>query len=481
MQQSALLPRIMPNQKAGQASASSGLVVKASELSRLRVWIFAYFFLWVFEGVLRKWVLPSLSNPLLVIRDPVVIYIYYLAYRMKIFPRTLWVVGSFILTAYMAIIGMAVLGNAAVTLYGWRTDFLHFPLIWVIAVAFGEREMRLIERNVLLLSPLMAILMVLQFVAPSSSWLNVGASEGMEQIGSALGHVRPAATVSFATGPVYFFALLSTFLINSQLTPKRYSLPLVIIALFSTMAASAVCGSRAMIAYMGIVLLVAIITGSVLAPSLILKRPQLIMRWLGALTLMGLTVGILWNVPVIQSGIEAFQVRISNAGQFEGGAQGFADRYFGGMLRFIPVLSEAPPLGYGLGLGTNVGAVLTTGEAQFTLGEDEWSRHIAESGPVFGLAFILWRIGLVLWLLKKSVYCAVRAEPLPLLFFAAVGLPLLSGNIGQATTLGYVVFTSGLCLAAVRIKEANLREASSRRGKPSMTPTASPAMARGVR
>ena len=40
-------------------------------LKVLRWLIWTYFWLLLFEGGLRKWIVPSLANPLLIIRDPV--------------------------------------------------------------------------------------------------------------------------------------------------------------------------------------------------------------------------------------------------------------------------------------------------------------------------------------------------------------------------------------------------------------------------
>ena len=38
---------------------------------RIRQLLWIYFWLLIFEGALRKWILPGLSNPLLLVRDPV--------------------------------------------------------------------------------------------------------------------------------------------------------------------------------------------------------------------------------------------------------------------------------------------------------------------------------------------------------------------------------------------------------------------------
>ena len=42
-------------------------------IQNIRRLIWLYFWLLLLEGALRKWVLPQLSNPLLIIRDPVVV------------------------------------------------------------------------------------------------------------------------------------------------------------------------------------------------------------------------------------------------------------------------------------------------------------------------------------------------------------------------------------------------------------------------
>lgn len=42
-------------------------------LYRKAIWI--YIFLLIFEGALRKWFLPSLATPLLLVRDPIAIWL----------------------------------------------------------------------------------------------------------------------------------------------------------------------------------------------------------------------------------------------------------------------------------------------------------------------------------------------------------------------------------------------------------------------
>ena len=60
---------------------------RATRYIRQLIWL--YFWLLLVEGALRKWLLPDLSNPLLVIRDPVVLAIYGLSFRARVFPKNL--------------------------------------------------------------------------------------------------------------------------------------------------------------------------------------------------------------------------------------------------------------------------------------------------------------------------------------------------------------------------------------------------------
>jgi hypothetical protein len=119
---------------------------------------------------------------------------------------------------------------------------------------------------------------------------------------------------------------------------------------------------------------------------------------------------------------------------------------------------RAPFLGWGLGIGTNAGAKYLTGHSTFLLSEGEWTRIFLESGPILGLAYIVWRCAVVVrigWLCLVSV----RANNiLPLLLFSAGFLPLINGQFGQPTILGFAVFTTGLALAARNADEPIIKK-----------------------
>ena len=65
---------------------------KEKALVWVRRLIWTYLVLLILEGALRKWIVPRFSDPLLIVRDPVVIAIYLFALRGGVFPRNRWVI-----------------------------------------------------------------------------------------------------------------------------------------------------------------------------------------------------------------------------------------------------------------------------------------------------------------------------------------------------------------------------------------------------
>ena len=97
-------------------------------------WI--YFFFLLFEGAFRKWFLPELSQGLLIVRDPIVIWIYFLAYSQGLFPiDNKYIQKCFLWNIIALIISFSINQTYLFTmLYGARTNLLHFPLIFITLI-----------------------------------------------------------------------------------------------------------------------------------------------------------------------------------------------------------------------------------------------------------------------------------------------------------------------------------------------------------
>jgi hypothetical protein len=158
------------------------------------------------------------------------------------------------------------------------------------------------------------------------------------------------------------------------------------------------------------------------------------------------------RTPIFREGVNVLSTRFSEVAEAteQSVARGLIARVFVGFSESAFVIGKAPLFGYGLGIGTNAGANILTGHSMFLLTEGEWSRILLESGPLLGLAYILWRVALTMrigWECLKSVRLG---NILPLFIFAAVVMSLLNGQFGQPTILGFAVFGAGLALAATK-------------------------------
>src|SRR5437016_5324684 len=148
---------------------------KAKQRVRQLIWL--YLWLLLIEGVLRKWVMPRYSNPLLLIRDPVMIGIYYYAFRARVFPLNGWVnslsviallslLASILFARFSAISGyVPPVPILEVNLYGMRANFFHLPIIFVMANVFDEEDIKKFGWWIIVLMIPMGLLMAAQFKA----------------------------------------------------------------------------------------------------------------------------------------------------------------------------------------------------------------------------------------------------------------------------------------------------------------------------
>jgi hypothetical protein len=416
---------------------------------RLLVWL--YFWLLLFEGALRKWIFPAWSAPLLVVRDPVALAIYTIALTKGIFPFNRFVIIAIALGVLSLGASLFVFGNLGVTLFGIRTNFLHLPLIFLIPRLFNRQDVIRIGRWLLLLALPMTLLVAWQFASPAGSRVNAATGGDLASQMIATGsHIRPAGIFSFVTGMVSFLSVVAAFLLDGFVEPGTVPAWLRTSVVPCLMFSLVLSGSRSALAS------ITIIIGAVLIVCT--RRLSRFGRVSGlAILSYGVFVALCY-LPLFRQGLEVHEERL-RAG--EGVQKGIVARYFGDLGESIEIAGHTPLLGYGLGIGTNAGASLLTGSRAFLLGESEWSRVVAESGPVLGYGYIFLRIWIG-WFALRTAWKALQLDqPLPLLLLAAAGIDLISGQFGQPTTLGFAVFTTGLALAAVEpVQLANLSPAA---------------------
>jgi hypothetical protein len=427
-------------------SQSRTKVTPKMPLLKRLFWV--YFLLLIFEGALRKWILPQLSAPLLLVRDPIALLIIGEAIRSHKWPRQ-W-------SAVTGVLSVALLGLCFVqliagdnpwfsALYGLRSYLLPFPVAFIMGENLDAEDLRKFGACTLwLLLPLVG-LEVAQYLAPTSSWLNAGAGVDSGQLDSAAGHVRASATFSFATGPTGYFPVAGAFIFYGLAKKDFAQKGLLWVAAFALLLSIPVSGSRSVLALL-LMLLACVATSALLGVSQFAGSLKAIVIFLIILVPLSF-------VPVFNDATTTLETRFSNAAGSEGTArESVITRNLDPITSSLEdAASSHNWLGKGIGYGSNVVSKLVTGKQGFLVGEDEFPRVINEFGPLFGVAFMLFRWSLGLMILTKSFLKVRDHEPLAWLLVPLTVIALEGCLMEQPTEQGFLVIGIAFSLAALKL------------------------------
>jgi hypothetical protein len=404
-------------------------------MSKLRTLLWAYLALLMFEGALRKWIVPQLDAPLLIVRDPIVLWIYYEAYRHRLSFNNAFFMPVVVIGVITTLLSLVFgIGNLAITFYGIHTDYLQIPLIFLIPQILNRDDVVMVGKWLLYLSLPMAVLVIFQFRSDPDSLVNKGA------IHTWYGTVRPSGTFSYIAGLVAYYAIVASFLFYGYLNTRAYPLWLVIAVTCDVALCTACSGSRTFIVSVGIVMVASIVC--------VLLRGKGGLGILIAAVSLSVVLPILSMLPVFKDGAYQLTRRFQDGAANGEDTSGFLNRYAETMVQPLAVGSHAQLWGMGLGSGTNFASSMLRGEREFIGAEDEWGRLFFESGPIFGLLLILLRVSLTLAIAKTAYDALRRDNPLPLLIFAGCAVSILNGQWGVPTSLGFAILGAGLTLAA---------------------------------
>jgi len=418
---------------------------KAKMIKSLKKATWVYFLLLIFEGGLRKWVVPALSGPLLVVRDPVAIYMIFLAIRAGIFPKNLFNWSLLMLTILTFIFTfLAGHGNIIVAIYGLRIFVLHFPLIFIIGQVLDHDDMIKIGKAVLIINIMMTLLVAVQFYSPQTAWVNrgIGGEGDGSGFSGAGGFYRVPGTFSFTNGLSAFYSFTAPFIFYFWFSGKnqvpKYLLWASTLALLAAVPLSI---SRTVLFSIGITFIFSLF--------LVSQNKKTFGRMLGATIAVVLLFGILQQFTFFQTASSAFTDRFDSASESEGGAEGVISNRIIQYSLLSAFDWDIPPLGYGLGAGSNVGAQLLTGGTMVEFSESEWGRLTRESGMFLGLLFILTRIFLTLRLSSVAYKNFKRGNIMPWLILSFASVNIIQGPLSQPTTLGFIVLAGGFLIAGM--------------------------------
>jgi hypothetical protein len=411
----------------------------------IKIAIWLYFFLWIFEGALRKWILPSLATPLLIVRDPVAIYIIIRAINLNVKFLNGYVICSAIITLLALIVTLTFgHGNLFVGLYGARIMLLHFPLIFIIGTVFTKEDILKIGYALLAINIFMTLIVYLQFISPQSAFINLGlGGEGSAGFSGAMGYFRPPGTFSFIIGLASFYILVSVFVFYFWISKEPVSKILLYASTIALLFSLPLTVSRTAVGGVALVGVFALI-GSAASFRKLVK--------------IGVTVFVLFvlftilqkTTSVFNLGTEVFMSRVETAsGQSGSFEQSFFSRVLEDFRRPAANLLKSPLFVGKLGMGTNAGAQMLSGSTSFLIAEDELGRVGGEQGLVLGGGLILLRLILASSLFFKSIKLPKEDKLLPLIFCGTALYLIMLGQWAQPSMLGCSVITVGLLVASI--------------------------------
>lgn len=399
----------------------------------------------LFEGALRKWLSPSLTIPLILLRDSLAAAgIIWAVMRGQFRPSS----QSFRLllawTSFLILWGLVQLlinqNSPLAYMIGLRFWLLYLWFAIAAAQCLTRHDFRIIARALMLALILTTPLIILQFYSPPGAFINRQVDGDEDKVFRLTADfVRTTGLFSFTAGQATFLALVTPFVLASLSGSNHFwkSRPFPIAAFLTLGLCTMLSGSRAALA-----MFIIIFTPAILLQIYSAGRKQLLKNILIALMGLGIAVSIPLLLP---SALDATIERITSANESES----LVDRLLSMFLGEPSTYDHLTFLGHGLGMGSNfIGQLAGT---QFALGETEAARVHLEGGLAGFLLSIIKVIflGLTAW---KALRIAWRyKQPLPLLLWIPMAIGVLTWSlIGQLTANVLGCLLIGLELAALR-------------------------------
>lgn len=418
------------------------------DLSLLKKLFWLYFILLVFEGALRKWVVPQLSAPLLIVRDPVGLMIIWEAFRTHKWPHR-WSVIIQVLA--VSIVGLAVAQVLFVNnpwlaaAFGLRSYLLPFPVAFIMGENLDREDLRRFGACTLFLLLPLTALALLQYSSPPTSWVNAGAYEGARQIAYVDQGVRASGTFSFVIGMSLYGTLAAAFLFYGMAEEGFAANWLLWMSAAALILMVPTTGERALVVQLG-----AVVACVAVSAVLGLSRFAKVLRLVVPLAILAFLISFL---PIFSHSIEAMGERFAGGNGSEGGS--FQASLFERTIE--PIVNEVGEaqstdswMGQGIGRGAVAVQEVLVGNNQAVAGEDEYSREVIEMGPIMGILFGIFKICLTISILATAVARARDQEPLALLLGPMALVGILMTVPEQPTEQGFMVVGMAFCIAAAR-------------------------------
>lgn len=429
-----------------------GCAAVAWSVRRWQLAVQAALILLVFEGAIRKWLLPGAQDLVYFAKDVLLLGAYVGFFRSR---RRLAIPAAPILYASLAL--GAVIGcfqifnprlpNLLVGVLGFKAYFLYVPLLFVVPGVFPDDAalVRFLKRYALIVFPVVT-LSIAQFFSPAGSILNTYAQqttiEAISKFGSS-DFVRTTGTFSYISGYTSYL-LVSIILILIILTTTRWRFR----------------GNVVIYAALGMSLLGITMSGS-RGPIFLLAVSFPLYWWLAVVSekQSGRTfVRLLVGLSLLAAGLRsAGDQALTAYSQRAAGMQDIISRLTLPFVSPVHMLPEAGLLGYGIGATHQAASALVSGIVPYSwigniVPEAESGRVMLELGPVGFFFVYLSRVALAFFTFRQALRLRTpfrRAVAISALLFFLIQIP--GGVVFEVTAGVYYWFLAGLVFLVVRL------------------------------
>jgi hypothetical protein len=389
----------------------------ALQLKKFIIFFFAYM---IFEGVLRKWILPNFQTYIYFVKDFLLIFIYFYAIKYNfLFNKTyskLFIFFIIIISLY-GLIGYQLDFQGILSyLLGLRSYWLYAPLTLIMVHVFDIDDVKkFLKINLYSIFPYF-ILILFQSYSSDTSIINSGFNSMVTTPD------RPSGFFIHITQNSYYLAfmfacLYSKISITSNLTVKKFIYYLVLI--FILLSVMILLKSRSVYILNSIIVIYSFLTILFYNKKNYFKLKKLIIIGIFTPLLFLLTKNIFkdeynssasrfntdtyYEMKVVKEykSIKLPSIIFSKDNNQQVTVIEFCNKYSSlcriiNEIYFIPIIYDSSLYGAGIGAGTSAVAAFTE-NIPFTLGEVENNRVIMELGYYVGPLFVLLKYFMVLF------------------------------------------------------------------------------------
>lgn len=416
---------------------------------------FAVMLLIIFEGALRKWVLPEAQALIYVAKDVLLLFAYAGFALSKGFDPPVRLAQPYVvLLSVSAFFGLLAMVNPSLPTFtlaivGWRAHFFSIPLIFLVPHLFDSAEQlyRTLGRYALFAIPT-AALGIVQFYSDVDSPINflvpdAGGDNSPVGFGE-VDRVRVSGSFAFISGYTAYL-LAVAMLLGSLLAGREWrirgslvqygTLLLIIAAMFSTGSRSPV---YSLIAVAGVYAVFAALAGD-LSFSAALQAAA------GA-ALLGLVV---WNF--LPEPLDAFYARAT-------GGDDELERLTSQIIEPLDIFFSVGIFGYGIGAAHQSAAFLAGTDISWwtdgLVAEAESSKIMIELGAIGFVLTYVFRIAITITAFRAAFVLKTRAaRSLALMIAMFLGLQIFGAVIYNPTMNVLYWFSVGMLFALYRFDE----------------------------